>query len=84
MTYFSSLRFLKEADAILRTGITKYHGRLYKIPQMNQWVTVASTHDFIENIRTAPEHLLSMEAAEYDMSSYQGFPRLVLSLYRHY
>ncbi|KAF9458999.1 cytochrome P450 [Collybia nuda] len=83
MSYFSSLRFLKEADVILRKGITQYHGRLFKIPQMDQWVAVASDHDFIENIRTAPEHILSMDAAIDDMiqADYTLGPQVKLNTY---
>jgi hypothetical protein len=49
-------------------SISQTNNRLFKIAQMDQWVAVASGQDLIENIRTAPEHILSMDAAIDDVS----------------
>ncbi|KDQ24036.1 hypothetical protein PLEOSDRAFT_161982 [Pleurotus ostreatus PC15] len=66
-SYITSLRFTINAESVLYDGYKKYKGRIFKVAQMDRWIAFASGDALLENLRTAPEHVLSMEAAMVDL-----------------
>jgi hypothetical protein len=59
-SYIGAYRFQKRAKDIVQEGYHKYRGSVFKVPTMNNWMIVASGHDKVEEIRRAPDDVLSM------------------------
>ncbi|OBZ75703.1 Ent-kaurene oxidase [Grifola frondosa] len=66
-SYFTALRYLIKANVVIQEGYEKYKGRIFKVPEMSQWLLIASGDELVEELRNAPESVLSMEAAMADI-----------------
>ncbi|KAJ3712730.1 cytochrome P450 [Lentinula raphanica] len=73
--FIGTYKFFTNAREILQEGYQKYPNRIFKIPQMDRWVIIASGRELIEDLMKAPDNELSMiDAAaetlqlEYTMS----------------
>ncbi|KAJ3769084.1 cytochrome P450 [Lentinula raphanica] len=73
--FIGTYKFFTNAREILQEGYQKYPNRIFKIPQMDRWVIVATGRELIEDITKASDNELSMiDAAaetlqiEYTMS----------------
>lgn len=49
--------------------IYKYKERIFRVPQMDQWLYIVTGRTLVDNLRHAPENTLSMEAAMADVCS---------------
>ncbi|KAI9060502.1 cytochrome P450 [Trametes sanguinea] len=62
LSYISSFRFLRHAKAILQEGYYKasaYHGSVFKVAMMDQWLVVVSGPELVDELRKRPDNELS-------------------------
>ena len=49
-------------------NVAQYKGQIFKIPQMSGWLLIVSGNELVDEFCSAPEDVLSMEAAMADVS----------------
>ncbi|KAF8959646.1 cytochrome P450 [Flammula alnicola] len=59
LSYFGALTFIIDARKLVDTGMKKWPKRMFKVPQMSEWMVIASQPKAIEELRKAPENVLS-------------------------
>ncbi|KAF8697276.1 hypothetical protein AX14_001384, partial [Amanita brunnescens Koide BX004] len=59
-SYIGAYRSQKHAMEFVQEGYHKYRGSVFKVPTMTNWMIVASGPDKVEEIRRAPDGVLSM------------------------
>jgi len=62
-SYIGTLNFLSDARKVVNAGVKKCPGTMFKVPQLLQWHVVATEPRVIEDIRKAPDNVLSSIAA---------------------
>ncbi|KAI9441477.1 cytochrome P450 [Lactarius indigo] len=63
LSYFSALRFLFDGLPMLRYGYEKTGRGLFKIAAFRRWMVLASGPELIEDVRKAPDDVLSITAS---------------------
>ncbi|PPQ63388.1 hypothetical protein CVT24_005653 [Panaeolus cyanescens] len=58
LSFFSAFKFMFRAKSMIISGV-KHHKTLCKVPEFDQWVVVAGDRELMDDIRKAPEHVLS-------------------------
>ncbi|KAK7680771.1 hypothetical protein QCA50_016079 [Cerrena zonata] len=66
-SYLTAFQYLKEANVVLLEGYRKYKGRIFKVAQVDSWLLIVSGDRLIEELRNAPEDVLSEENAMADL-----------------
>ncbi|KAF8351221.1 cytochrome P450 [Amanita rubescens] len=64
--YIGALQFLLNGRGMLQKGYGQYRKSTYKIPMMSQWLVIAPGFDKVEEIRRAPDDVLSAQDAVAD------------------
>ncbi|KAF8959647.1 cytochrome P450 [Flammula alnicola] len=59
LSYLGALTFITDARKLVDAGINKWPKKMFKIPQMSEWMVIASQPAAIEELRKAPESVLS-------------------------
>ncbi|KAI0337447.1 cytochrome P450 [Trametopsis cervina] len=67
LSYLTAFRYLVKANVVIQEGYSKYKGRIFKVPQMSDWLLIVTGDELVEELRSAPENVLSMEAAMADI-----------------
>lgn len=62
-SYIGALRLFRYGHEMLQEGYEKYSGSLFKIPTLKSWIVIVSSRHLIEEIRRAPDDVLSMDEA---------------------
>jgi len=60
LSYFSALRFVFDGLSMLKYGYEKTGRGLFKIATFRRWMVLASSPQLIEDVRKAPEDILSL------------------------
>ncbi|KAF8477701.1 cytochrome P450 [Russula ochroleuca] len=60
LSYFSALRFIFDGVRMLKEGYQKTRPGLFKIANFRRWMVLAAGSELIEDVRKAPDDLLSM------------------------
>ncbi|KAM6499133.1 Cytochrome P450 [Amanita muscaria] len=68
-SYIGALRLFRYGHEMLQEGYEKYSGLLFKIPTLKSWIVIVSSRHLIEEIRRAPDDVLSMDEAFREASS---------------
>ncbi|KIL57273.1 hypothetical protein M378DRAFT_1029616, partial [Amanita muscaria Koide BX008] len=68
-SYIGALRLFRYGHEMLQEGYEKYSGSLFKIPTLKSWIVIVSSRHLIEEIRRAPDDVLSMDEAFREASS---------------
>ncbi|KIL57275.1 hypothetical protein M378DRAFT_88119, partial [Amanita muscaria Koide BX008] len=68
-SYIGALRLFRYGHEMLQEGYEKYSGSLFKIPTLKSWIIIVSSRHLIEEIRRAPDDVLSMDEAFREASS---------------
>ncbi|KAI0050551.1 cytochrome P450 [Auriscalpium vulgare] len=63
LSYISAIRYLFRSKEILDEGYAKYKPGVFKIPMLNHWEVIATGPQLIEDMRKAPDNVLSFDAA---------------------
>ncbi|KAF8159223.1 cytochrome P450 [Crassisporium funariophilum] len=63
VSYIGTFRFLVDATKIIDVGLKKWPSSMFKVPDLFQWVVVVRNPKHIDELRRAPEDILSLEAA---------------------
>jgi hypothetical protein len=63
LSYFTALCFVFDGPPMLKYGYEKSRRGLFKIARFRRWMVLASSPELIEDIRKAPDHVLSLNAA---------------------
>jgi hypothetical protein len=62
-SYLSAFKFIFKANAILHEGYGKHYPKAFKVAKFDAWVVYVTGADMLEDMRTAPEDVLSFEVA---------------------
>ncbi|KAF8330118.1 cytochrome P450, partial [Amanita rubescens] len=54
---------LKHAQEIVQDGYDKYRGSIFKVPMLTKWMVIVTGSQKIEELRRAPDEILSMRRA---------------------
>ncbi|KAI0059480.1 cytochrome P450 [Artomyces pyxidatus] len=65
LSYVTAIKFLFRSFEMMQEGYEKYKPGLFKIAMLNSWTIVATGHEFIDDIRKAPDNVLSFDEATY-------------------
>ncbi|KAI0292779.1 cytochrome P450 [Russula brevipes] len=60
LSYFSALQFNLDGFRMLKEGYEKTRPGLFKIANLRRWMVLAAGPELIEDVRRAPDHVLSM------------------------
>ncbi|KAH9993110.1 cytochrome P450 [Russula vinacea] len=60
LSYFSALQFIFDGVRMLKEGYQKTRPGLFKIANFRRWMVLAAGSELIEDVRKAPDDLLSM------------------------
>ncbi|KAI9464594.1 cytochrome P450 [Lactarius psammicola] len=63
LSYFSALRFNLVGPSMLKHGYKKTNRGLFKIATFRRWMVLASSPELVEDVRKAPDDVLSIKAA---------------------
>ncbi|KAK0457764.1 cytochrome P450 [Desarmillaria tabescens] len=61
LSYLGSLWFFFDATGVLQYGYNKFSNRVFKIAHLNRWMVVVASPELIEDLRRAPEDVLSFQ-----------------------
>ncbi|KAJ7123072.1 cytochrome P450 [Mycena epipterygia] len=67
--YVTAFKFMVDAGSVLQSGYENYTNGVFKIPQIDRWIVIVTGSDMLDALRSAPENILSMEAAMTDLLS---------------
>ncbi|TFK34046.1 cytochrome P450 [Crucibulum laeve] len=63
LSNFGAIRFLFDANNMLRRGFSKHQDTIFKVPDLSQWVLAISGTKLVEEFRKVPEDILSSKIA---------------------
>ncbi|OCH95706.1 cytochrome P450 [Obba rivulosa] len=63
LSYIGAVRFIFNAQEMLREGYTKYKGSAFKIPLLDQWIVVINGPELVEELRRYPDEEVSFTDA---------------------
>ncbi|KAH9895714.1 cytochrome P450 [Cubamyces lactineus] len=64
LSYLASVRWIRHGKDMLQEGYNKYHGSVFKVAMLDQWLVVVSGLKLVEDVRKRPDQELSfLEAA---------------------
>jgi len=66
LSYFSALRYNFDGVRMLKEGYEKTRPGLFKIANLRRWMVLATGPELIEDVRKAPENVLSMRAQVFE------------------
>ncbi|PBK99161.1 cytochrome P450 [Armillaria gallica] len=61
LSYLGSLWFFFDATGVLEYGYHKFSNRVFKVAHLNRWMVVVASPELIEDLRRAPEDVLSFQ-----------------------
>ncbi|KAJ8072713.1 hypothetical protein PM082_016272 [Marasmius tenuissimus] len=65
-SYLTVWRFISDVRALVEEGVTKYRGSPFKIPTMDGWQVIVSGEQHYDDMRRAPDDVISSMAAIED------------------
>ncbi|KAF8733251.1 hypothetical protein AX14_003987 [Amanita brunnescens Koide BX004] len=81
-SYIGAYRFHQYAKELIKEGHRKYRGSVFKIPTITCWMIVVSVPDKVEEIRCAPDDVLSVRGA-FEEKFVLDFSRTMLDEVAH-
>ncbi|KAF8583911.1 cytochrome P450 [Ramaria rubella] len=83
LSYSSATRFRKEAQKWMQQGYDKYKTKAFRIPQIGRWHIIVSGDKKVEELRKAPDDILSISTAfsETMQSRYMLGPTIMSNRY---
>ncbi|TFK56599.1 cytochrome P450 [Heliocybe sulcata] len=67
VSYIGAFRYLYDAPGMIQEGYDKFKGRAFKIAKMDTWLVVVSGSKLIDEVRRAPDDVLSFAEAINDI-----------------
>ncbi|KAF8816993.1 cytochrome P450 [Phlegmacium glaucopus] len=58
-SYFGTFRFLRNSTDTINKGVKKWPDHMFKVPDLFQWIVVATGPKHIEELYKAPDHVFS-------------------------
>ncbi|EPQ60474.1 cytochrome P450 [Gloeophyllum trabeum ATCC 11539] len=68
-SYIGAIRWLYDAPRMVQEGYDKYKGRAFKVANIDRWMVIVSGPKLIDEVRRAPDDVLSFTEATNDMLS---------------
>ncbi|KIL60300.1 hypothetical protein M378DRAFT_168328 [Amanita muscaria Koide BX008] len=62
-SYIGFVHFLRHGRKMLKDGYIKFHGSVFKVPTLTSWTIVVSGSNLIDELRRAPDEILSSTEA---------------------
>ncbi|TFY79744.1 hypothetical protein EWM64_g4273 [Hericium alpestre] len=63
LSYITAYQRIFDSRSLFREGYEKYKGGLFRIAHLNNWTVVATSPQLVEDIRKAPDDVLSFDEA---------------------
>ncbi|TFK45956.1 cytochrome P450 [Heliocybe sulcata] len=63
LSWIEAFRFLTRSDVYVQEGYNKYKGGLFRVPRFDGWRVYVTTPELIDEIRKAPDDVLSFAEA---------------------
>ncbi|PAV15333.1 cytochrome P450 [Pyrrhoderma noxium] len=60
LSYWGAREYFKDDRKMLQEGYKKYKERTFKVPQYDRWLVVVNSPKLVDEIRLAPDHILSI------------------------
>ncbi|PAV15330.1 cytochrome P450 [Pyrrhoderma noxium] len=60
LSFWGAREYLKNDRKMLQEGYKKYKERTFKVPQYDRWLVVVNSPKLVNEIRLAPDHILSI------------------------
>ncbi|KAF8633024.1 hypothetical protein AX15_001616 [Amanita polypyramis BW_CC] len=67
LSYIGAIRFLYNAAEMIQQGYERFSPGVFKIAGLNHWIVVVCGNKFIEELRKAPDEVISFQEAANDM-----------------
>ncbi|KAF8574248.1 cytochrome P450 [Ramaria rubella] len=82
-SYLDAIRFIRQGHVMLMEGYNKYKPGVFRLPDMNRWHILVSDQKHIDELRKAPDDVLSLDAATEDFLavSHLAGPTLTSDMY---
>ncbi|KAK7442710.1 hypothetical protein VKT23_015956 [Stygiomarasmius scandens] len=80
-SYFGRFQFVKHAKDMLQEGYERYHGGLFKIRTLDQWIVIVTGDNMINDIRKASDDKMSFDFATRE--SFQQDHTMGKTVYLH-
>ncbi|THU77013.1 hypothetical protein K435DRAFT_703392 [Dendrothele bispora CBS 962.96] len=68
-SFWGGYHFVKHAREVVKEGYDKYHGRAFKVRMPYRWVIIATGPDLVNDIKRAPDDMMSFDEAVNDVSA---------------
>ncbi|KAI0060038.1 cytochrome P450 [Artomyces pyxidatus] len=83
LSYITAFQFKAKGEALLREGSRKYKPGLFKVAMLDHWLVVATGRELIEDLRRAPDDVLSMGEATncFYQTKYTLGPEMITNPY---
>ncbi|RPD64699.1 cytochrome P450 [Lentinus tigrinus ALCF2SS1-7] len=59
VSYLSAINFLRNPKALLREGYQRFHGSVFKVALLGQWMVIVSGPKMVDELRKRPDEELS-------------------------
>ncbi|KAI0638659.1 cytochrome P450 [Trametes polyzona] len=59
LSYIGAIRYLRDAESMLREGYQKYYGTVFKVPMLDGWLAVLTGPKLIDELRKCSDDELS-------------------------
>lgn len=82
-SWLGVINLYRSGPKMIQEGYTKYKGKLFKVPDINRWIVIVSRPNMIDELRNAPDDVLSFTAATNDVVSVDYTLRLNNASARH-
>lgn len=63
LSWITALQFVSKSQHIIERGYRKHKGGLFKLPMLDHWLVVVTDPQAVEDIRKAPDDVLSFDHA---------------------
>ncbi|ESK87975.1 cytochrome p450 [Moniliophthora roreri MCA 2997] len=65
-SWITAIKYFRHAQSLVQQGYEKYQGRVFKIPLLEHWQIVVTTPKLLDELRKAPDDVLSFTEANND------------------
>ncbi|KAI0828878.1 cytochrome P450 [Trametes gibbosa] len=67
LSFFGAINFMLNSKKYIQEGYKKYHGSVFKVPMLEEWILVVSGPKMVDELRRSPEDELSFTEYSADL-----------------
>ena len=69
LSYYTAFKFIVNPLPLLHEGYVKNYSRAFRIPTFDRWVVYITSPDMLQDMKAAPEDVLSFDEASAEVSA---------------